>query len=56
MTKATLIRTTFNWGGLIGSALYHKGGNMVQEELEVLHPVLKGARRRMASRKLKRGY
>jgi hypothetical protein len=42
MTKATLIRTTFNWGWLTGSIHYHQGGEhgsiqagMVQEELRV---------------------
>jgi hypothetical protein len=50
MTKATLIRTTFNWSWLTGSlssrwehGSIHAG--MVQEELRVLHLHLKAARR-----------
>jgi hypothetical protein len=58
MTKATLIRTTFNWGWLTGSERgsvhYHQGrkhgsiqAEMVQEELRVLHLHLKAARMRV---------
>jgi hypothetical protein len=53
MTKATLKRTTFNWGWLRGSVHYHEGGTMagmVQEELRVLHLHLKAASRILASR------
>ena len=61
MTKATLIRTTFNWGRLIDSEVQsiiikaeHDSiqASMVQEELRVLHLHLKAARRRLAYRKL----
>jgi len=46
MTKATLIRTAFNWGWLTGSEVqsiiikvgsWHIQAGMVQEELRVLH-------------------
>jgi hypothetical protein len=59
MTKATLIRTTFNWGGLqiqrfspLPSRKEHGNiqAGMVQEELRVLHLHLKADRRRLASR------
>ena len=53
MTKATLIRTTFNWGWLTGSEVQFviikagaKQADMVQEGLRVLHLHLKAARRR----------
>jgi hypothetical protein len=59
MTKATLLRTIFNWGWLTGSevqsiiikvgAWQHPG--MVWAELRVLHLHLKAARR-LASRQL----
>jgi hypothetical protein len=62
MTKATLIRTAFNWSWLTapirGLAHYHQGGNsiiwaiMVQEELRVLHLHLKAASRILSSRQL----
>jgi hypothetical protein len=61
MTKATLIRTTFNWAGLqvqrfsplsprweYGSIQISK----VQEELRVLHLHLKAANRILTSRQL----
>jgi hypothetical protein len=50
MTKAALIRTTFNWGWLTGSEVksiiikagaWQHPGSMVQEELRVLHIVSK---------------
>jgi hypothetical protein len=54
MTKAALLRTTFNWGWLTGSkvqsiiikagARQHQAG-MVQEELRVLHLHLEAARK-----------
>jgi hypothetical protein len=56
MTKATLIRMTFNWGGLTGSVHYHHGrkhgsiqAGMGLEELRVLHHVPQGTRRKLAS-------
>jgi hypothetical protein len=59
MTKATLIRTTFNLGWLMGSEVQfiiikaetrqHPGR---QEELRVLHLHLKAASRILASRQL----
>jgi hypothetical protein len=54
MTKATLIRTTFNWGWLTGSevqSIIIQAG-MAQEELRVLHLHLKAASRILASRQL----
>ena len=59
MTKATLIRTTFNWGWLKGlevQSIIIKGqgsiqAGMVQEELRVLHFHLKAARRRLLPRR-----
>jgi hypothetical protein len=55
MTKRTLIRTAFNWGWLTGSEVQSitHGSNqagIVQEELRVLHLVLKANMRRLASR------
>jgi hypothetical protein len=59
MTKATLIRTTFNWGWLTGSEIQALSSRrehgsiqagMVQEELRVLHLHLKAASRILASR------
>jgi hypothetical protein len=60
MTKATVIRKTFNWGWLTGSEVQpsiikvgtwqHPG--MVQE-LGVLHHHLKATRRKLTSRQLK---
>jgi hypothetical protein len=60
MTKATLIRTTFNWGWLTGSevqsiiikagAWQHLGRHGA--ELRVLHLHLKDACGRLESRKL----
>jgi hypothetical protein len=61
MPKATLIRTTFNWGWAYrfrGSGHYHQGGNMatqgglVQEMLRVQHLHLEAASRILASRQL----
>jgi hypothetical protein len=52
MTKATLIRTTFNWGWLTGSEVqssiikagaWHIQAGMVQVQLRVLHLHLKTA-------------
>ena len=51
MTKATLIRTTFNWGCLIGSEV-QSIIIMVQKELRVLHLHLKAARRILTSTQL----
>jgi hypothetical protein len=61
MTKATLIRTAFNWGWLTGSkfqsiiikvgAWQHPAG-MVQVELRILHLQLKAASRTLVSRQL----
>jgi hypothetical protein len=54
MTKATLIRTAFNWGWLTCSEVQsiiikveHGSiqAGMVQKELRVLHPYLKAANR-----------
>jgi hypothetical protein len=60
MTKASLIRTIFNWDWLTGSEVQsiiikmgtwqHPG--MVQEELRFLHLHPKSARRRLPSRQL----
>jgi hypothetical protein len=60
MTKATLIKITFNWGwqgqrvSPLSSRWEHGSiqAGMVQEELRVLHLHLKIARRRLTSRKL----
>jgi len=58
VTKATLLRTTFNWGWLTGSevqSIIIKVGSMaviVKKELRVLHLHLKAARRRLAFRQL----
>jgi hypothetical protein len=61
MTKATLIRTTFNWGWLTGSEVQSiiikaRAGSIwagiVQEELRVLHLHLKAAHGRLTSRQL----
>jgi hypothetical protein len=55
MTKASLIRTTFNWGWLTGSEVWsiitkvgtwHHSGRHVQEEQRVLHLHLKTARKK----------
>jgi len=54
MTKATLIRTTFNWGWLTGSevqSIIMKAG-VVQKELRILHFHLKAASRILVSRQL----
>ena len=60
MTKASLIRTTFNWGGLTGSEVqsiiikvgaHSLQAAMVQAELRVLHH-LKAANGRLTSRQL----
>ena len=65
MTKATLIRTTFNWGRLIDSEVQsiiikaeHDSiqASMVQEELRVLHLHLKAASRILTSKQLGQGY
>jgi hypothetical protein len=64
MTKATFIRTTFNWGWLTGSEVQsiiimagvwqHPGRHgMVQEDLRVLRLHLKAARGKLASRQLR---
>jgi hypothetical protein len=62
MTKATLIRTAFNWSGLqvqrfspvLSSRQEHGSiqAGMVQEELRVLHLYLKATKRRLAFREL----
>jgi hypothetical protein len=62
MTKATLIRTTFNWGWLTDSevqsiiikagAWQHLMAGMVQAELRVLHLRLEAAMGILISRKL----
>jgi hypothetical protein len=54
MTKATFIRTTFNWGWLTGSEVQSIiiKAVMVQAELRVLHLHLKAASGRLASRHL----
>ena len=53
MTKATLTRTTFNWGWLTGSeGQFIIQAGMVQEELRVLHLHLKAASRIQTSRQL----
>jgi|UPI00001E7CC5 hypothetical protein len=60
MTKASLIKTTFNWGWLTGSIHYHQGGSMaacrqagmMQEELRVLCLYPKAASGRLTSRQL----
>jgi hypothetical protein len=70
MTKATLIRTTFNWGWLTGSEVQVQRfsplssrqdhgsiqAGMVQDKLRVLHLHLKAASRILASRQLGLGY
>ena len=57
MTKATLIRTTFNWNWLTGSEVqsiiikveaWQCPAGMVQKELRVQHLVPKENRRRLA--------
>jgi hypothetical protein len=58
MTKATLIRTTFNWDWVTGSEVqsiikvgawqYVQEVGMAQKELRVLHLHLKAARKRLA--------
>jgi hypothetical protein len=64
MTKATLIKTTFNWDQLTGSevqSIIIRAGawqhlvRHVREELRVLHLHLKAGRRRLASRQLEQG-
>jgi hypothetical protein len=64
MTKAPLIRTTFNWGWLTGSevqSIIMGGGHgsaqadMIQEELRVLQPLLKATRKRLTSKQLGQG-
>jgi hypothetical protein len=61
MTKATLLRTTFNWGWLPGSEICPSSSRqehgsiqagMVQAELRVLHLHLKAASRILASMQL----
>jgi hypothetical protein len=59
MTKASLIKTTFNWGWLTGSEVQFiiiRHGSiqagMVQEELRVLHLHPKAASGRLTSRQL----
>jgi hypothetical protein len=59
MTKATLIKTIFNWGWLTGSkvqSIIIKHGSsqagMMQEELRVLHLHLKATSGRLTSRQL----
>jgi hypothetical protein len=58
MTKATLIKTMFNWGWLTGSEIQPLSSSrwehgsfqagMVQEELRVLHLVSKTNRRSLS--------
>jgi hypothetical protein len=64
MTKATLIRTTFNWSWLTGSEVQsiitkkeHGSiqAGMLQAELRVLHLHLKAASGRLTSRQLGEG-
>jgi hypothetical protein len=61
MTKATLVKTTFNWAGLqvqrfspSSSSQEHGSiqAGMVQEELRVLYLHLKAAGGRLTSRQL----
>jgi hypothetical protein len=61
MTKATLIRTTFNWGWLTGSEVqsiiikveeWQCPGRHGTEELRVLYLHLKAASRILTSREL----
>ena len=57
MTKATLLRTAFNWGWLTGSevqSITHGSiqAGMVLGELRVLHLHLKAVSRILASRQL----
>jgi hypothetical protein len=55
MTKTTLIRTTFNWGWLTGSEVHSiiiMAGNMVLEELRVLHLAPNANKRSLATRQL----
>jgi hypothetical protein len=61
MTKATLIRTTFNWDWLTSSEIQsiiikvgtcHHPEGIVQEKLRVLYLHLKAASRILASRQL----
>ena len=64
MAKATLTRTTFNWGWLTGlevqSIIWQEHGSiqagMVQKELRVLHLHLKAASRILTARQLGLGY
>ena len=66
MTKATPVKTTFNWGWLTGSEVERFGplsrqehgsvlAGMMQQELRVLHLHPKANRKRLASRHLRRG-
>jgi hypothetical protein len=60
MTKATLTRTTFNWGWLPGSEVQYRQemkhssiqAGMKMAELRVLHLIPKVNRSRLASRQL----
>jgi hypothetical protein len=64
MTKATLIKTTFNWGLKVERfspvlSRQEQGSiqaGMVLEELRVLHFHLKAASGRLTSRQLGQGY
>jgi hypothetical protein len=59
MTKATLIRTTFNWGWLTGLEVQFsiiKVGTWQHSGRHVLHLHLKAVRRRLAFRKLGEGF
>jgi hypothetical protein len=63
MTKATFIRTTFNWGWFTGSApviIKVKHGSIhigtVQEDLRDLHLYLKVAKRRLSPMWLGGGF
>ena len=61
MTKASLIRTAFNWGWLTGSEVQSSiikvehgsiQADMMQEELRVLHLHLEAVSKILASRQL----
>jgi hypothetical protein len=63
MTKATRIRTKFNWGWFTGSEIQSiiikarehgsiQAGMMLEKELRILYLHLKASRRRLSSRQL----
>jgi hypothetical protein len=56
MTKASLIKTTFNWDWLTGSEIQpiiiKVGASMAQVELRILHLHPKAASGRLTSRQL----